>query len=131
MKKQKRISGIIIKNGKLLLLKGKDHELIWTPGGKVEKDEIDEECLKRELKEEIDADFISMKFFKEYERVFFFNPKIRFREMAYIVEVKGKIKPKAEIDSLVWVSKKDYNNKKYDTRIEDHVILDLIKENIW
>ena len=62
-----RIAGIIIKENKLLLLKGRGHKHLWTPGGKLEKGETDKECLKRELKEEIGVDLIEAKFFKEYD----------------------------------------------------------------
>ena len=49
-KPKTRIAGIIIKDGKLLLVKGKGYEELWTPGGKIDENETDEECLKRELK---------------------------------------------------------------------------------
>lgn len=52
-------AGIILKEGKILIAKRKEGK--WEfPGGKVEKGESVEECLKRELKEElnIEVDFI-------------------------------------------------------------------------
>ncbi len=47
LKTKTRIAGIIIQNRKLLLLKGKGYEELWTPGGKLEDGESDEKCLER------------------------------------------------------------------------------------
>ena len=47
-KEKVRILGIIIKDRKLLMLKGRGYKELWTPGGKMEVGETDEECLKRE-----------------------------------------------------------------------------------
>jgi ADP-ribose pyrophosphatase YjhB (NUDIX family) len=64
METKTRIVAIIIKEGKLLMLKGKGYKELWTPGGKINPGENDKDCLRRELKEEIGAEFIDMKFFK-------------------------------------------------------------------
>jgi len=53
-------AGIIEKNGRILLAKRKKDDPLrdkWEfPGGKIEGDETPEECLKRELKEELGID---------------------------------------------------------------------------
>ena len=82
-----RIDGIIIQDNKLLLVKGRGYEHLWTPGGKVDEGETDEECLRRELKEEIGVDLIEAKFFKEYSGVSFYNPKLKLEQRIYIVKV--------------------------------------------
>ena len=112
-------------------MKGKGYDYFWTPGGKISGEESDEECLKRELKEEMGVNLVSMKFFKEYDGVSFFNPNIKQKQVVYLIEIGGEIKPDAEIESFVWVSKEDYENKKYNTQTDDNLIVDLIKENIW
>lgn len=126
-----RIAGIVIRDNKLLLLKGRGYEYFWTPGGKVDGEEGYEECLKRELKEEIGVNLISVKFFKEYEGVSFFNSEIKQKQAVYLIEIDGEIKPDAEIESYIWMSKEEYENKKYNTQTDDNIILDLIKENVW
>ena len=126
-----RIAGVLIRDNKLLLLKGKGYEYFWTPGGKVDGEESYEKCLKRELKEEIGVNLVSAKFFKEYDGVSFFNPEIKQKQVVYLIEIDGEINPDAEIESYIWMNKEDYNNKKYNTQTDDSIIMDLIKENIW
>ena len=128
-----RIAGIIIKDGKILLVKGRGFEHLWTPGGKVDGDETDEECLRRELKEEIGVDLIEAKFFKEYDGVSFYTPVQKLKQRIYLVKVSGEIKPDMEIEDFVWLSKEDFYNKKYKQLPfhEQEILPDLIKEKIW
>jgi len=57
---QKVTAGIIAKDGKILIAKRKSGKCVganWEfPGGKLERGEKLEECLKRELKEELDIE---------------------------------------------------------------------------
>ena len=53
MKVRERVGAIIVKNGRLLLVWNNKYPHIWTPGGKKEEGESDEECLRRELNEEL------------------------------------------------------------------------------
>ncbi len=133
METKTRIAGIIIKDGKMLMLKGRGYLELWTPGGKVEENETDEECLKRELKEEIGVELLSAKFFKEYQNPGFYHPDQKKIERVYIVEVKGEPKPDAEIESIIWFTKNDFESKKFPmiTNTQHALIPDLIKSNIW
>ena len=51
-----RVSGLIIKNNKLLLVDMDDNGFLCLPGGYVELGETTEEAVRRELKEEIQKD---------------------------------------------------------------------------
>jgi mutator protein MutT len=128
-----RVVGIIIKDNKLLLLKGKGYEYFWTPGGKLKDGETNDECLRRELKEEIGVDLVEAKFFKEYGGFSFFQPKQRLNQIVYIAKIEGEIKPDMEIEDYVWFSKEDFKNNKYKIMPvhEGKIFADLIKENIW
>ena len=128
-----RIAGIFIKEDKILLVKGKKYKELWTVGGKVDGNETDEECLRREIKEEIGVEITDIKFYKKYLTTSFYNPDIQMEERVYLISIKGAMKPNAEIESFVWFSKDDYYSKKYlmITHTEDEIIPDLIKDNIW
>ena len=133
METKTRIAGIIIEDNKLLMLIGKGYKELWTPGGKIDKGETDEECLKRELREELGVELLEYKFFKEYANASFYNPDKTTIERAYIIKIKGEIKPDSEIESIVWFTKDDYENKKYPmiTHTQEELIPDLIREGIW
>ena len=116
-KPRTRIAGVVIRDNKILLLKGKGYDYFWTPGGKVDGAESNQECLRRELKEEIGVGLVSIKLFKEYDGVSFFNPEIKQKQIVYLIDIDGEIKPDSEIEGFVWMSREDYENKKYTPRL--------------
>lgn len=82
------------------MLKGKDYKELWTPGGKIKPGENDEDCLKRELKEEIGAEIVNMKFFKRYLAKSFYSEHIT-KQRVYLVSIKdNKIKLKQKLEIL-------------------------------
>lgn len=133
MNRETRIAGIIINDGKLLMLKGKEHEELWTPGGHLEEGEGEAECLARELKEEIGVKLTKSKFFGEYPGKSFYQPEKIYNQHIYLAEIEGEIKPDAEIESYLWLTKEDFFSKKYKliTNDEEKVFPDLIKKKIW
>ena len=127
-----RIGAIIINDGKLLMLKGKGHKELWTPGGKIEKNENDEECLRRELKEEIGVEIVNFKFYKEYIAKSFYH-NYMLRNKIYIVSIKGKLKPLNEIEKFYWLSKKEFEKHTFPMTpvTEEQIIPDLIKDKYF
>ncbi len=127
-----RVAAIIIQDKKLLMVQGGFPEL-WTPGGKLQEGESEEECLRRELKEEIWVKITELSFFKEYTWVSFYNPEIPLVQKIYIVSITWEIKPDAEIDNFVRLSREDFEQKRF-TLIrwdQEEIIPDLIKGNIF
>lgn len=45
--KRTRVAAVIIEDNKMLFLKGKGYDDLWTPGGTLEGGEKFEQCLKR------------------------------------------------------------------------------------
>jgi ADP-ribose pyrophosphatase YjhB (NUDIX family) len=132
METRTRVGAIIIKDHKLLLVKTRRFEVFWTPGGRLEEKESEEECLAREIKEEIRAKMVSARFFKEYiGKSPFFDQMTRDR--IYLVEIKGDVKPSQEIVEVIWLSREDFENKKYSIiyLTEEQTIPDLIKQGIF
>lgn len=128
-----RAGAIIIRDGKLLMVTGRARDELWTPGGKIESGESDEECLKRELKEEVGMELVEMKFFKEYFSEHFYEPGKISQQRIYIVSATGEPKLGAEIEKIIWLTREDFEKKKYPmiTINEKEIIPDLIKQNIF
>ena len=128
-----RISGIVIKDGKLLMLTHENgpHSLLWTPGGGVEKGENDLECLKRELKEELDVELVSQRFLIE---LLAHSPMFSdfSRNKIYLVEIKGKIKIEKGLKG-VWCNLEDYKKGKYKMIpvTQENVVKYLVDNHIW
>ena len=115
------------------MLKGRGYKELWTPGGKIKEGENNEECLKRELQEEIGVDVVDAKFLKRYEGESAYLPGSKLIQIVYLVEIIGNIKPDAEIEDFIWLTKEDFLKKKYLILPIDEgkVIPDLIKNSIW
>lgn len=133
MKIRDRISGIVIKDKKLLMLTHESgpHDFLWTPGGGVEKGETDIECLRRELKEELDVKLVSQKFLIEIlaKSPMFGNAS---RNKVYLVKVKGKIKIEKGLKA-VWCDLEDYKKEKYKMIpvTQESVVKYLYDNKIW
>jgi len=111
MKERIRIAAIIVKNHKLLLVKGSDkYKEYWTPGGKKEDEESDVDALNRELDEEIHVKVVSAKFFGEYVAKSAYEPDIIMRSRVYITTVSGDIEVGKEIQSYVWMTREEFDN---------------------
>ena len=83
-------AAVIRRNGKVLIAQraaGEHLEGLWEfPGGKIEKDETPEQCLKRELFEEFEIDVRIGQFITESR---FSYKKKNIRLLAYEVEYLG------------------------------------------
>lgn len=70
MRTIQKVALAYFKDGKMLQVRTKkQEEVFYTLGGKIEAGESDIDCLKREIKEEIDCEIelSSLKFLKEFE----------------------------------------------------------------
>lgn len=103
-----KVSAAIIKNGDKVLLcqrpKGKRHELLWEfPGGKIEPNETEEDCIIREIQEELDVTLGNL---KKLTTIQADNISITYFEATII---SGKLKM-IEHNDLKWVNKKEIIN---------------------
>ena len=76
------VSAAVIKNGDKVLLcqrpKGKRHELLWEfPGGKIEPNETEEDCVIREIQEELDVTLGNLKNSLQYKPTVFLLPILK------------------------------------------------------
>ena len=99
-------AGVILREGRLMLARRAAHKSLagyWElPGGKVEAGEDERDCLRRELKEELDLDAeildLVAENIHEYEEV---NVKLR----AYIAEPSRLQVALRDHDAVAWVTR--------------------------
>lgn len=101
------------------------------PGGLLEE-ENDVECLKNEIKEELDCgiDVDSLEFIGEYTDVAAGAPGKDVSIKLYSGKIIGTPKPSAEIKKLHWIGKKDAKNTRVSLIIRNKIIPDLLKRKI-
>ena len=103
-----KVSAAIIKDGDKILLcqrpKGKRHELLWEfPGGKIEPNETEEDCIIREIQEELDVTLGNLKRLTTIQAD---DVSITYFEATII---SGELKM-IEHNDIKWVNKKEIIN---------------------
>ena len=101
------------------------------PGGKFEE-ETPEECIKNEIKEELDCtvDFRTLEYIGEYTDVAAGRPDRRVRIELYTAKLIGEPRPSTEIVALHWIGAEDINNPKVSPIIRNKIIPDLVERGI-
>ena len=131
MKKTENVGLAIVRDDKILLVKEKREDKFIIPGGVKEKNESDEQALKREIKEELGVDIVdgSLKFIGNFQDVSNENKNTLIKMSYYVGEVNGEITPKEEVEKILWFDKKtDWNKVTHMTRYK--LIPALIQRNI-
>jgi len=124
---QKVTAGVIEKDGKILIARRKSGKCIgpnWEfPGGKLEKGETLEECLKRELKEELDIE-VEIKDYIASSTFFCGDKKIIL--VAYLVKyISGEVKLVDHVEAK-WVH--TYELSKYKFTLPDIPIAEKVSK---
>lgn len=128
MKTIHKSAAIAIEDNKFLVVRKKGKH-IWTSlGGRVEPGETEQQCLLREIKEEINCSADIIKKLGDFEDKAVFDDAT-IRVSAFLVQLKGQpnlIDP--ELEDYRWINK-DYKqeNIKLGSILEKHVIPYLIE----
>lgn len=87
-----RVSGVIIKDGKVLLVEMDDAGFYCLPGGHVELGETTEEAMIREMKEETTKDTYIKKYLGNIENFFVNKHNVSIHEIAfyYLMDFKDE-----------------------------------------
>jgi len=116
-------AGIIIREEKVLIAqrrKDKNRALLWElPGGKVQKDESFEQCLKRELNEEFGIDAYIGKHFMSHRHTY--TDMDLTLHAFYVTEIRGGLQLN-DHRRILWIKVEDYT--KYDMAEADLPIME-------
>lgn len=103
---RERVQCLIIRGKKILLVKDKEADHFYPPGGGVEKGESHEAAIKRELQEELDVELVKSTFHSIYQEKNVVRKFLQ-KENNYIVEIRGQPSPCSEIEEIRWLSWKE------------------------
>jgi 8-oxo-dGTP diphosphatase len=123
---------IILRENRILLVKrsAKDNSEPnkWSfPGGSSLDTETFEETLKRELKEEINCDPVSFKYFKSYCIV---EKEKIYKAIYFYGDIQGEIKLNEELSDFNWFNLKDNQTFDLDFAYNQKQILKDFLEHI-
>ena len=100
-----KIGLLCIKDKKLLIVHKSTIGLYITPGGKIEANETDKECLSREIEEELGCGIKNLTRFHTFKRI---NAQgITLKQKCYLGQLKGKITLNSNdnIDDYLWIDR--------------------------
>jgi 8-oxo-dGTP diphosphatase len=105
-----KLSWIHLENRKMLFVKTKYNDTLYTPGGKREEGETDEQALIREIKEELSVDLIP----DTIRYLVTFTAQAHGKPEGVMVQLKchtsdfiGTLAPASEVEELAWLDSKD------------------------
>jgi len=101
-----KVAWLCIKDRKVLGVRSKGRDTFYTPGGKREGSETDEQALVRELKEEISIDLIpgTLKYLNTFTAQAHGKPEGVLVEIkCYSAEYSGELRPQSEIEEIGWL----------------------------
>lgn len=107
-------AAIICKDGKFLICqrpKGKNCELLWEfPGGKIEPGETGEECIIREIQEELG---VTLRVLRKLTDVVYDYPDKTVHLHFYITEVVCGDLIRKEHHAFAWITKAELSNYQF------------------
>jgi 8-oxo-dGTP diphosphatase len=116
----------------MLMVKSNRFNELWFPGGKIDDGEDEIHALAREIEEETKGKLEYCSFFKEYKAPSPYIPDTMSINRIYLAKAINQFIPDNEINEIYWVSRKDFETKKYSLPpiTEEKIIPDLIEKNI-
>jgi len=118
------VTAVIIRDGKLLLLKRNEEPFkgMWDlPGGYMEQNELPEEALKRELKEESGIEECELTRIGEFPGTATWKDnKFAVISFAYLADFKGNVRLNGENSNFVFkkIDEIDINDIAFDSNVE-------------
>lgn len=105
-----KLTWIAIKDRRVLFARSKGKDAFYTPGGKREAGETDEQALLREVKEELTVELLpdTVRYLNTFSaQAHGKSEGVLVSIRCYTGEYVGELQPAAEIDELAWFSSED------------------------
>lgn len=120
-----KLGYILVKDRKVLATMSRGEDIWFTPGGKREKGETDEQALVREVKEELSVDLVpeTIKPYGVFEAQAYGKPEgTTVRITAFTADYKGNLKASAEVTKIGWI-----NHAAENVTVTEKLILENLK----
>ncbi len=122
------VGGVIINEGKLLVVRSKGRDTFFLPGGTRETGESDLDTLEREIMEETSLIVKNSIFYTAFVTRNNDNTK-ELNATVYLAETDGVASPDTEIEEIAWIDRKDFSGYKLSNVLKV-IIPKLIKDKI-
>lgn len=130
MKVIRKIGLLVQKDGHLLLCRKKEGtRLLILPGGKPEPGESAQQCLRREVREELSVDVAGAELFGEYSGPAAGEEALVHIEL-YAGTLTGEPSAQGEIEELVWWGPND-NEAQLAPSLVHYILPDLRRRAWW
>lgn len=129
MRTIRKVALAVFKDRKVMMVRSRQNESVfYTLGGKIEDGESDEDCLLREVKEEINCTIGPElpTFLHEFETVAHGHENVMLNIRLYSGELLGKPHPSSEIVEIAYF---DSTAEENHITIMGKAIVDWLKEN--
>ena len=107
-------AAIICKDGKFFICqrpKGKNCELLWEfPGGKIEPGETGEQCIVREIQEELG---VTLRILRKLTDVVYEYPDRTVHLHFYVTEIESGELVRKEHNAFAWITEADIPNYQF------------------
>ncbi len=105
-----KLSWCHLKDRKMLFVRTKYNDTLYTPGGKREEGETNEQALIREIKEELNVDLLpdTIRYLNTFTAQAHGKPEGVMVELkCYAADYAGELQPSSEVEELVWLDSND------------------------
>ncbi len=121
-----KCAAILVRAGRLLVVRKRGTDILISPGGKIEPGESRIDCLRRELNEELGVKPTRAEFFGSFRKPSAFEPGDVLVH-AFLCEVSGEVSALGEIEEIAWVAGPETNpNARIGSVFTDFVIPALV-----
>jgi 8-oxo-dGTP diphosphatase len=125
-----KIGMLIVREGRMLLCRKRESQFWILPGGRIEDGESPEECLRRELHEELgEVETVGLCLLGSYSDQAAGEVNRTVQVDLYVGELRGIPVPHSEIEELRWFANGD-DESTLAPSIRKHILPDLIRRGM-